>query len=161
MTKSPLQDSPSRSSGISFSVSMATVNRIANSSISAPSWGKSFKRFTIQVIGSRPLAHSTNTRQISAGDFDLAIVDLGWYMDFTIPEHERPSAGWQRGDHVAQQHVAVQRRDDERMGSCGALHHRPRTSLLRLDRWDIRSPHRFGAHLHPAFSPDRPGWFWR
>lgn len=34
------------------------------------------------------------TRHISDGDFDLAIVDLGWYMDFTIPEDERPSAGW-------------------------------------------------------------------
>jgi hypothetical protein len=34
------------------------------------------------------------TKHISGGDFDLAIVDLGWYMDFTVPEHERPSAGW-------------------------------------------------------------------
>lgn len=34
------------------------------------------------------------TKEISDGDFDLAIIDLGWYMDFSLPEAERPAAGW-------------------------------------------------------------------
>ncbi len=33
-------------------------------------------------------------KQISESEFDLAIIDLGWYMDFAIPEIKRPSAGW-------------------------------------------------------------------
>jgi CheY-like chemotaxis protein len=33
-------------------------------------------------------------KEISRGDFDLAIIDLGWYMDDSIPEQDRPAAGW-------------------------------------------------------------------
>lgn len=33
--------------------------------------------------------------KISEDEFDLAIVDLGWYMDFSVPEDKRPSAGWE------------------------------------------------------------------
>jgi CheY-like chemotaxis protein len=33
-------------------------------------------------------------KEISRGEFDLAIIDLGWYMDYSIPEEKRPSAGW-------------------------------------------------------------------
>jgi len=32
--------------------------------------------------------------QIASNDFDLAIIDLGWYLDTKVPRHERPSAGW-------------------------------------------------------------------
>jgi hypothetical protein len=31
---------------------------------------------------------------ISEGTFDLAIIDLGWYMDSSVPVNERPCAGW-------------------------------------------------------------------
>jgi hypothetical protein len=34
------------------------------------------------------------TKVISEEAFDLAIVDLGWYMDSSVPKNERPSAGW-------------------------------------------------------------------
>jgi CheY-like chemotaxis protein len=33
-------------------------------------------------------------KEISEGEFDLAIIDLGWYMDFSLREDERGSAGW-------------------------------------------------------------------
>ncbi len=33
-------------------------------------------------------------------NFDLAIIDLGWYMDPTLPEKERPSAGWSLCDKI-------------------------------------------------------------
>ena len=38
--------------------------------------------------------HSDAKDEISRGEFDLAIIDLGWYMDFSIPEGKRPAAGW-------------------------------------------------------------------
>ncbi len=33
-------------------------------------------------------------------NFDLAIIDLGWYMDPTLPGKERPSAGWSLCDKI-------------------------------------------------------------
>jgi CheY-like chemotaxis protein len=34
-------------------------------------------------------------KEISSGCFDLAIIDLGWYMDCSLAEKDRPAAGWQ------------------------------------------------------------------
>jgi len=34
------------------------------------------------------------TKEISNGSFDLAVIDLGWFMDFSIPETDRGAAGW-------------------------------------------------------------------
>ncbi|MBA3572164.1 MAG: hypothetical protein H0W34_09370 [Pyrinomonadaceae bacterium] len=39
-------------------------------------------------------------KEISRGEFDLAIIDLGWFMDFSIPEKERPAAGWSLCQHL-------------------------------------------------------------
>jgi CheY-like chemotaxis protein len=39
--------------------------------------------------------HGDAAKEISRGEFELAIIDLGWYMDFSIPEKERPAFGWQ------------------------------------------------------------------
>jgi hypothetical protein len=40
------------------------------------------------------------TKVISEGNFDLAIIDLGWYMDFALPENQRPAAGWSLCDQL-------------------------------------------------------------
>ncbi len=37
---------------------------------------------------------SEAAKQIADSTFDLAIVDLGWYMDASLPQSERPAAGW-------------------------------------------------------------------
>jgi hypothetical protein len=33
-------------------------------------------------------------KEVSNRYFDLAIVDLGWFMDFSLPAKDRPAAGW-------------------------------------------------------------------
>jgi CheY-like chemotaxis protein len=33
-------------------------------------------------------------KQISDREFDLAIIDLGWFMDSALPKKDRPAAGW-------------------------------------------------------------------
>lgn len=38
--------------------------------------------------------HSDARRIINENEFDLAIIDLGWYMDDSLPETTRPAAGW-------------------------------------------------------------------
>jgi CheY-like chemotaxis protein len=50
----------------------------------------------------RDYGHSVTTartyqdaqKKISQGEFDLAIVDLGWYMDSSLSEQDKPVAGW-------------------------------------------------------------------
>ncbi len=31
---------------------------------------------------------------VQSGEFDVAIIDLGWYADHSVPEPDRPTAGW-------------------------------------------------------------------
>jgi CheY-like chemotaxis protein len=38
--------------------------------------------------------YSDAVKEISHGEFDLAIIDLGWFMDSSLPKEERPAAGW-------------------------------------------------------------------
>lgn len=38
--------------------------------------------------------HADAKAVANTGDFDLAIIDLGWYMDFSLPQADRPAAGW-------------------------------------------------------------------
>ena len=39
-------------------------------------------------------------RQIDESDFDLAIIDLGWFIDLELTEADRPAAGWLICDHL-------------------------------------------------------------
>ena len=56
---------------------------------------------------------SAATKQITTGEFDLAIIDLCWAMDPSLPRHEQDGAGWslceemdkkdaERGTHTPQ-----------------------------------------------------------
>jgi hypothetical protein len=50
-------------------------------------------------------------KEISRSDFDLAIVDLGWYMDASVPAHEKDAAaGWSLCESIDRKDQAAGRR---------------------------------------------------
>ena len=51
--------------------------------------------------------HAEAKSKANAGDFDLAIIDLGWYMDFDLPEADRPEAGWALCDLIEKRDQAT------------------------------------------------------
>jgi hypothetical protein len=53
---------------------------------------QSLRDFGYHVTPARTFA--TAEKEITKTSFDLAIIDLGWYMDATIPQTERATAGW-------------------------------------------------------------------
>jgi hypothetical protein len=49
--------------------------------------------------------YSNAIKVIESSSFDLAIIDLGWYMDTSLPEKDRPSAGWMLCEEIDEKDV--------------------------------------------------------
>jgi DNA-binding NarL/FixJ family response regulator len=58
----------------------------------------SLKDTGYQIITARE--YNEAIEKIEKTEYDIAIIDLGWYMDFSLPENERPSAGWKLCDKL-------------------------------------------------------------
>lgn len=54
-----------------------------------------------QVAAAR--TYSDAEKKIRERKFDLAIIDLGWFMDSSLPEEARPAAGWSLCDKIDEQ----------------------------------------------------------
>lgn len=54
--------------------------------------------------------HSDARRVIKENEFDLAIIDLGWFMDDGLPETARPAAGWSLCEALDEKDQQGQRR---------------------------------------------------